>query len=142
MASTIKTVLRWFTGGSQHVLNTSLDAISGAVVPNLSTDGAAIFLDYQTSIGIGSYGTGHKAFRGFGRRSSLTTATNGNDIWQGAAIKIPFPNQTTGQQMSLVSTSASDASAGSGARTVDVHYLDNLGAEQHEIVTMNGLTPV
>lgn len=47
-----------------------------------------------------------------------------------------------GVQMSVVSTSANDTAAGTGIRTVDIHYLDANLAEQMETVTMNGTTPV
>ena len=51
-----------------------------------------------------------------------------------------FP--TAQMQMEVVSSSASDTSAGTGARTVEVFYLDNTLAECSEIITLNGVTPV
>ena len=49
---------------------------------------------------------------------------------------------TTGQTLYLVSTSASDAAAGVGARTVRTVYLDANGLEQVRTDTLNGTTPV
>jgi hypothetical protein len=49
---------------------------------------------------------------------------------------------TTGQTLYLVSTSASDAAAGTGARTVKTWYLDASGVEQTRTDTLNGTTPV
>lgn len=57
--------------------------------------------------------------------------------------------QTTAAQRSLVSTSANDSSAGTGARQVTIYYLDATGAGPSltqpfytETVTLNGLTAV
>lgn len=49
---------------------------------------------------------------------------------------------TTGQTLYLVSTSASDAAAGVGARTVRTVYLDSNGLEKVRTDTLNGTTPV
>lgn len=49
---------------------------------------------------------------------------------------------TVGQTLYVVSTSASDTAAGTGARTVRVVYLDASNMEQSVIATMNGTTPV
>jgi hypothetical protein len=49
---------------------------------------------------------------------------------------------TTGQTLYLVSTSASDAAAGVGARTVRTVYLDTNGLQQVRTDTLNGTTPV
>lgn len=45
-------------------------------------------------------------------------------------------------QMSIVSSSASDAAAGSGARTVVIEYLNGTLDMSVEVVTLNGTTPV
>lgn len=47
-----------------------------------------------------------------------------------------------GIQMRVVSTSVNDAAAGTGIRTVKIHYLDANYAVQVETVTLNGTTPV
>ena len=49
---------------------------------------------------------------------------------------------TSGQTLYLVSTSASDTSAGVGARTVRTVYLDTNGLQQVRTDTLNGTTPV
>lgn len=54
-----------------------------------------------------------------------------------------YVEQTTNGQRSFASTSASDAAAGTGARTVKLTYLDQAGAGPYtETVTLNGLTRV
>lgn len=77
----------------------------------------------------------HPAFR-----SSITTPFN--DVWTGTAATIPIPPQPGGQQMDVRSSSASDTAAGTGVRTLMIHYLDASGNEQQETITMNGVTPV
>lgn len=49
---------------------------------------------------------------------------------------------TSGQTLYLVSTSASDTSAGTGAQTVRIVYLDGSGLQQVRTDTLNGTTPV
>lgn len=54
-----------------------------------------------------------------------------------------YTEQTTNAQRSIVSANAADASAGTGARTVKITYLDQVGAGPFtETITMNGTTPV
>lgn len=76
-----------------------------------------------------------------GFRSSISNATNGDDIWTGTATTLPIP-PSAGQQMSVVSTSASDGVGGTGVRTLDIHYIDANGLEQSENITMNGVAAV
>lgn len=104
-------------------------------------DGSQVSMDYMTAIGTGDFAD-HHPFRAMGRRSGLATTVGGDDIWEGAAVTVPFPDQTVGEQLTLVSTSANDASAGSGAQQVDVHGVRAGGSEYVETVTMNGTTPV
>jgi len=47
-----------------------------------------------------------------------------------------------GVQVSIVSSSADDAASGTGAQTIEIHYLDADLAEQSETITLNGTTPV
>lgn len=82
-----------------------------------------------------------KPFRAFGFRTNAGADVSGNDIWPGTAILLPVPPDV-GEQMQVVSTSVSDTAAGTGARQVEIHYIDANGAEQAETVTLNGTTPV
>jgi len=45
-------------------------------------------------------------------------------------------------KLELVSTSTSDAAAGTGIRTVEIIYLDGNFVEKREVITMNGTTVV
>ena len=90
------------------------DPIPTTVVPATSTPGSAV-----------------------GRASSLT-----------ANVFVPvrqttYVEQTTNAQRSIVSTSANDSAAGTGARTVTIYYLDASGnGPFSETLTLNGLTAV
>jgi len=104
-------------------------------------DGSMRTLDYTYAIAHGNVAN-HIPYRGFGDRTSISTGATGNDIWQGASAVMPIPDQTTGEQMTLVSTSANDTLLGSGCRQVDVHYLNASGVPASEIVNMSGVSPV
>lgn len=89
-----------------------------------------------------SISSGHTIpLNGFGFRLSISTAINGDDTWPGTATSIPIPPDI-GEQMQIISTSASDSSAGIGARSIQIHYIDNSGNPLEETVTTNGTTPV
>lgn len=60
-------------------------------------------------------------------------------IWTPGGLLTPL---TTARTMSIVSTSTSDTSAGTGARTLVVYGVDANRKYQVEQVTMNGTTPV
>lgn len=65
------------------------------------------------------------------------------DVWyNGTATPTAYVFPTTALTMSVVSTSAADAAAGTGIRTVEVNYLDSNFVEKDYIFTMNGVTPV
>lgn len=77
-------------------------------------------------------------FGAYGERTTASGETN-RVIWPNGTFALP---NSAGVQMSIVSTSANDTAAGTGARTIEMHYLDANLAEQAEIITMDGLTPV
>lgn len=82
---------------------------------------------------------GHDYTRVFGYVSDVDNVYI--DVWEGGASYVP---PTTPIQMRIVSSSANDdgSPAGTGAQTVDIHYLDDTYTEQHERLTLNGVTPV
>ena len=85
----------------------------------------------------------------FSERESINTTVLGEDIWRGneltpaptSHVLIPTP-AAAGEQMSVVSESVNDASAGTGIRTLRIEYLDAAGDEQTEDVILNGTTVV
>jgi len=74
-----------------------------------------------------------------GRKNAISSTVL-DDLTQipGTTV-VPEPG---GIQLQLVSSSASDTAAGTGIRTVDLHYLDSNGLEQVEEITLNGVAPV
>lgn len=93
--------------------------------------------DYLQAVARGAV-PGAEPFGGFGERVAAGAVLNGL-IWPNGALYIPVP---AGVQPSIVSTSANDTAAGTGVRSVEVHYLDANLAPQVEVVVMNGVTPV
>ncbi len=92
---------------------------------------------------------GYTYLSGIGERESMDTTVTGEDIWRGNELdpaptshtSIPIPD-SAGEQMTVVSDSTSDTSAGIGIKTVRINYIDATGNEQYEDITMNGTTPV
>jgi hypothetical protein len=84
------------------------------------------------------YVPGAVPFGSFGERELVGSTTN-QIIWSNGAFSAPHP---TGIQISVVSTSANDSAAGTGIRTLEIHYLDANLDEKFEVITMTGLTPV
>lgn len=70
------------------------------------------------------------------------------DVQTSATATVPvrrttYTKQTSNAQRSIVSSSANDTAAGTGARTVRITYLDDAGnGPSTETVTLNGTTPV
>ena len=81
--------------------------------------------------------TGHSSMRKFGHTENVTTSIT--DIWNGGGIYVFRDSATT---MTASSSDVNDTSAGTGARTLEVQYLDGNYAEVVETVTLNGQTPV
>lgn len=141
MPTTVRTNLRAFTDDAQHVIPAIRDVNTNTITTTDGHSGMPHVVPYQAAVGMGLV-AGHTHFSGIGRRDSLATTTGGDDISDLAAVAIPWPNQTVGEQMTLVSDNVNDTAAGTGARTVKVHYLTSAGVYAHEVVTLNGTTPV
>lgn len=91
------------------------DAISEGVVPN------------------------HVSLMKFGSRT-LVAADTLSTIWEGVGSTYQY--LTSAQKLSIVSTSANDASGNTGARTMRIYGLDNSYNEITEVIALAGLTPV
>jgi len=68
--------------------------------------------------------------------------TSSVDVWEGSPSASAYVFPTTGIQMAVVSSSASDASSSTGAFTVGINYLNTLGATGSETISLNGTTVV
>lgn len=80
---------------------------------------------------------GAQPYSSYGKR--VTAGAESNVLWPNGAYSFP---SSSGVQLALVSSSANDSSAGTGIRTVEVHYLDANLIDRTEVVTLNGTTPV
>ena len=76
-----------------------------------------------------------------GHRGNVGGGSVWNDIWEGGAVRIPEPNQITGEQLQVVSSSGNDAIAGTGAQRVRIDYIAG-GTLTFEELDLNGTTPV
>lgn len=81
-------------------------------------------------------------FNSIAERDNIAVVTSGTDIWQGTATTIPIPNQSVGEQISVVSSSTADSSGSSGISLIEIHYLNNEGYERSEYITLNGTSTV
>lgn len=77
-----------------------------------------------------------------GRNGDVDSGSLPEDIWNGGGVYTGFPTSGSAETISVVSTSADDAAAGTGARTVRLLGLDGSYNEITEDVTLNGTTPV
>jgi len=94
--------------------------------------------NFMTAVGRGKVSWA-ETFSAFGEVPASVAGFN-KVVWADGTFSVP--NQTTGEQMSIVSTSASDGVGGTGIREIHIHYLDVNLDPQFETITMNGLTPV
>lgn len=78
-------------------------------------------------------------FGAFGEVILGGPATN-QMVWPGPTVRQPYASVAVSGQ--IVSSSASDAAAGTGIQRVEVHLVDADGYETSEIITLNGITPV
>jgi len=99
--------------------------------------GTLVTMDYEAAIMHGLI-TGASSF-----------SSNGDYIAGGAVSDFPVHEagavniSLTGVQMSIVSSSASDTAAGTGARAISIGYIENgTLAAKSETVILNGTTPV
>lgn len=79
----------------------------------------------------------HRSFQLFGYNSDIDTSEE--SVWPDGGV---VPHPTVASALTIVSTSASDASAGTGARTVYIAGLDQKYNEVNETITLNGVTGV
>jgi len=70
---------------------------------------------------------------------NIAVSSTLQDVWD-AGGELVYP--TAGETWEILSSDAADTSAGTGARTVLIQYLDDNYAEQIELLTLNGVTPV
>ena len=96
------------------------------------------FLDVSRGVIVGA-----KTVNKFGRNPDVDTGTVPEDIWDGAGATPVWVPPTQARIHDIASTSANDAAAGTGARTVRVNGLTSWDKpEVSEDVTLNGTSNV
>ena len=101
------------------------------------TGGGAAMSNYLIEVGLGNVpGTFATTVSS---RNPAVGSVSVEDVWDPGGVLI-YP--TAGEQWEIVSASVNDTSAGTGARSVTILYLDDQYVKQFEVVTLNGTTPV
>lgn len=102
-------------------------------IKTAATDPLEMELPFGATLGrVGGYSRmavyGHRA-----------TPIAGDDVWEGGGA---YPLQAAATKLEILSASANDAAAGTGARTFTIQGLDTNFNQISETITMNGVTPV
>ncbi len=92
-------------------------------------------MDFLSSIGSGRV-AGYSRIVGNGH---IPTAAAGADCWEAGGA---YPFQSTATVLEILSASAADTAAGTGARTFLLQGLDANFNPISETITLNGVTPV
>lgn len=128
------------TGHAQSAVSCIIDE-SGSPIPVVSETARIPILSEETDLALGLVST-RRIVNKFGRNVDVDTATSPEDIWDGGGLYTGFPESGAAETLSVFSSSASDSSAGTGARTLRIQGLDSSYNEIAETVTLNGTTPV
>ncbi len=122
------------TSGSSRGLNISSD---GQLIVNTESVFQEISMHGELE------GKLSRSFHVMGRRVGFANTTILQDIKEFDPNIDLFPSLTSLQALEVVSSSANDTAAGSGARTVEVMYLDGTNnLVTSAPITLNGVTPV
>lgn len=97
--------------------------------------GLALEMDYRAGVMFGMIPTQSRV-AAYGHTSSAAANT---DVWEGTGL---YPLQFSAVAMEILSSSANDTAAGTGARTMMLIGLDGNWNVQSETLTLNGVTPV
>lgn len=88
---------------------------------------------------LGAYGVLIRRITGLGQVNIAGSGVATNDIWTGGGA---YPWMAAATSLEVLSASANDSSAGTGARTITISGLDANYNEISAVVTMNGVAPV
>ncbi len=91
------------------------------------------------SIALGRSSPEHRRILLLGNNPDVDTGTIPEDIWANGGL---YPFITSPVFLEIVSSSANDTAAGTGARTIAIQGLDTNYNEITQVVTMNGVVPV
>ena len=82
---------------------------------------------------------GYRRVALYGNNPDVDPGTAPEDVWSGGGV---YPWLTAASALEIVSSSAADAAAGTGAQSVTISGLDASYAEVVQTVAVNGATPV
>lgn len=94
--------------------------------------------DFYTAVGLGLV-PGVRRVTALGNNPDIDQGTLPEDVW---SVGGAYPWMTAATALEVVSTSASDAAAGVGARTITIFGLDINYIEVNQAITLNGTTAV
>ena len=109
-------------------LNSTLQSDSDAIVSRTITE--------ESMIAEGKY-SGRFIVNKFGRNPDIDTGSVPEDVWAFGGLYTGFPTGSA-ETLDVSSSSASDTSAGVGARTMRIFGLDSNYDLQQEDITLNG----
>lgn len=118
-------------------------ALTSALNSQIQLDADALVvrtLDTEALLAAG-FMQGISVVNKFGRNTDIDTGTVPEDVWGGSGVYTGFPDGDP-ETIEVLSDSANDASAGTGARTVRLVGLDADWNIASADVTLNGTTPV
>lgn len=129
-------MLAGFLGGGATLLHFAVIIVLGTVI--VARVGEHAHVSERNLIQEGRV-PGVSSISKFGSNDDVDTGTTPEDIWQQGGTWV---GDTTAQTHDVVSTSAADTAAGTGARTVRIDGLDANWDPVSEVVTLDGTTPV
>lgn len=89
--------------------------------------------DFYFEVAVGNV-LNHSTVNKFGRNTDIDNAAE-EDIWDGGGV---WSEPSATQVYTVTSTSANDATGGTGARTVQIYGLNSAGALINETISMTG----
>lgn len=104
----------------------------------VTQDGFSTTMSMELATGFTQAGTARRV-AGLGYNPDVDVATVPEDVWPGGGL---YPWMAAATSLEIVSSSALDTAAGTGARTVSVACLDANYLEIPQTVTLNGVTAV
>jgi hypothetical protein len=96
-------------------------------------------IDFLLDVGFRGVPTGYRRVTALGNNPDIDTGTFPEDVWTGGGL---YPWMSGSTSLEVVSDSANDTAAGTGARTVSVAGLNDGYDEVSQTITLNGLTAV
>lgn len=115
------------------------EVIPGTYKPfKVSPDGFSTTMGVDLATGFAQAGTVRRV-AGLGFNPDVDTGTVPEDVWPGGGL---YPWLTVATNLEIVSTSALDTAAGTGARTISVACLDANYVEIPQTIALNGTTAV